>query len=94
MFLTGGDECTPFPTEVGLTSYSVKTKFVQTLTISIWQETIGEDRDWDLVFVDNDPVEERTEIAERLFKRTKVLIIHDTEDSTINNYMRFPKDFM
>jgi len=60
---------------------------------SAW-DSIGEDRMWDLVFVDNDPMEERTRIADRLLKRTKVLIIHDTEDSTINNYMDIPLDFM
>ena len=58
------------------------------------QDSVGENRTWDLVFVDNDPMNKRTATAARLLKRTKVLIIHDTEDFIFENPMKLPLDFM
>jgi len=57
-------------------------------------DSIGEDREWDLVLVDNHPMEKRTSTAARLLKRTKVLIIHDTEDFNIHNPLKLPQDFI
>jgi len=45
----------------------------------LWDH-VGEDHTWDLVFVDNAPMKNRTSTAERLLRRTKLLIIHDTEE--------------
>ena len=58
------------------------------------QDSVGENRTWDLVFVDNDPMNKRTATAARLLKRTKVLIIHDTEDFIFENPLKLPIDFM
>ena len=58
------------------------------------QDSVGENRTWDLVFVDNDPMNKRTATAARLLKRTKVLIIHDTEDFIFENPLKLPLDFM
>ena len=54
------------------------------------QDSVGEDLTWDLVFVDNHPMNKRTATAARLLKRTKVLIIHDTEELKFTT----PPDFM
>ena len=58
------------------------------------QDSVGENRTWDLVFVDNDPMNKRTATAARLLKTTKVLIIHDTEDFIFENPLKLPIDFM
>jgi hypothetical protein len=54
------------------------------------QDCVGENLTWDLVFVDNQPMNKRTAITARLLKRTKVLIIHDSEELTFTT----PQDFM
>ena len=56
------------------------------------QDTVGEGRDWDLVFVDQEPFESRAVSVDRLVRRSKLVIMHDTETPT--NYMNFPQDFM
>ena len=58
------------------------------------QDLVGENHIWDLVFVDHLPMEKRTTAVARLLKRTKLLIIHDTENFSFNNKMNLPKDFM
>jgi len=57
-------------------------------------DLVGENQTWDVVFVDHLPMEKRTTAAARLLKRTKLLIIHDTENFSFNNKMNLPKDFM
>jgi len=60
---------------------------------NIW-DSIGEKHDWDLVFVDNHPMDIRNNIVERLLKKTKVLIIHDTEDCHDNKNYVLPQLFL
>ena len=58
------------------------------------KDLVGENNTWDLVFVDHLPMERRTTAVARLLKRTKLLIIHDTENFNFGNKMNLPTDFM
>jgi len=56
-------------------------------------DLIGEDRLWDLIFLDHKPMGRRVKDAKRLLKRTKLLLIHDTGYFN-ENWMNMPLDFL
>ena len=67
--------------------------FEQVNMLYTLQDLVGENHTWDLVFVDFPSMEKRIAAVDRLLKRTKLLIIHDT-DFSFNNQMKLPNDFM
>ena len=56
------------------------------------QDHVGEDQDWDLVFVDQEPFEARADSVDRLARRARLVVMHDTENPS--KHMNFPDDFM
>ena len=63
--------------------------------LKIFQDAVGEDHEWDVVFVDHDPVEERTRSVSRLLASSRLVIMHDTESWVVRgNPLRYPADFM
>ena len=63
-----------------------------TITSFCFEEKVGEERDWDVVFVDHEPFEARADSVDRLARRSRLVIMHDTEAPT--SQMNFPQDFM
>ena len=56
------------------------------------QDNVGEDRDWDVVLVDQEPFEARADSVSRLARISRLVVMHDTELPT--KYMNYPDDFM
>ena len=55
---------------------------------------VGAGQDWDLVLVDQDPHTIRTSQVARLLPRSRLIIVHDTENFEFNNAMKIPPDFV
>ena len=63
-------------------------------TRSKW-DGVGSGQEWDVVFVDHEPMEERTTSVNRLLTNSRLVIIHDTENFVNKgNPMKYPQDFM
>ena len=58
----------------------------------MFEDHVGEDQDWDLVLVDHEPFEARADSVDRLVRRSRLVVMHDTELPT--KYMNYPDDFM
>ena len=56
------------------------------------QDKVGEERDWGVVFVDQEPEQVRATSVDRLVSRAGLVVMHDTEAPT--KQMNFPEDFM
>lgn len=54
----------------------------------LW-DLVGEDREWGLVFVNHLPIDRRATDAWRLLKKTRLLVIHDTESFSMIKQMDF-----
>ena len=54
---------------------------------------VGAEQSWDLVVLHHAPVETRIKEAARLLSNTKVLILHDTDNTDLTTRDHLPSDF-